>query len=133
MSIASMMAMLRRQEENERQMSHTVSQLLTKKMWNYDSVGTIRNRFYYNDGTTWAISLISERSGLETGLWFNHNGVWKLVECPTLTYVYDQVAYHGTLHNIATHMDMIAQILSDPEKAEKAKQEANAYLIERSY
>jgi hypothetical protein len=77
-----------------------------------------------------AISLISERCGLETGLWFNHGGKWKLVQVPTLTYVYNQGAYHDSLHDIATHLDMIADILSDSEKAEQAKQEAVAYLTD---
>ena len=128
MSFASMMAMLRLRMENEQRMAHTVLGLLTEKKWNYDSAGKIRNGFYYTDGTAWAISLISERSGLETGLWFNHDNEWRLVECPTLTYVYDQVAHHRSLNDIASHMDMLARILSDPEKAEQAKQEAVAYL-----
>jgi hypothetical protein len=105
-----------------------------KEMWAVRYISSIRNGFYMGNGE-WAVSIIFMYTGMETGLWFNNKtdenpNNWKLVQCPTLTYVHDQVIFFKGFKNVANHMNEISQILEDPIKAEQAKKEALAYLTE---
>ena len=91
------------------------------------------NDFAFGKLPTWVISVEQNGDTYITMLWYCYLGNYTPIVCPTLTYTSETKVFPHSIDQIVSHLNLIADILKNPEMADTAIQEANDLIKTRLF
>jgi hypothetical protein len=91
------------------------------------------NEFAFGTFPKWVISVEQDGDTYITMLWYSYLGNYTPSVYPTLTYTSETKVFPHSIDKIVSHLNLIADILKNPEMADVATQEANELIKSRLF